>query len=320
MHHVNGLEFTLFAALRGGGHTVLARGFDGLRFWPAVRAHGIHIASLVPNLLGLLAERPGLRGEGALPLRYAVSAAAPLSVGLAGRAWERLGLRVVQGYGLSEVTNFSCLMPADLSEEDYRRWMLAGRKPAVGPALPGQEVDVGGGAAPGEEGEIVIRGHGVMSGYLDNPAATAEAFRGGWFHTGDLGYYLLDGRGRKYFHVSGRLREIAKRGGTLVSLPEVDEVLASLPGVRDAGAAAFANAWVDEEVAAVVVPEPGAALTPEAVTAHCRRALPYAATPKVIEFVEAVPRTASGKIRRPDIAARFAGMRERLFVEGRPPK
>src|SRR5262249_28537879 len=75
LHHVNGLEFTVFAGMLAGGHTVVCQGFDGLRFWTAVREHGIHIASLVPNLLRLLAERPGLRGEGDVPLQYAVSAA-----------------------------------------------------------------------------------------------------------------------------------------------------------------------------------------------------------------------------------------------------
>jgi long-chain acyl-CoA synthetase len=322
LHHVNGLEFTGFGALVSGSHTVVSRGFDGLGFWSAVRTHDIHLISLVPNLLGLLADRPGLRGEPIPSLGYAVSAAAPLSVGIARRVWERLGLRIVQGYGLSEVTNFSCLLPTDPSIADYQRWMLGGRKPSIGPALPGQAVEVHDGqgrATPGEEGEIVIRGPCVMSGYLSNEPATEEAFRGGWFHTGDLGYYLLDDHGRAYFHVSGRLREIAKRAGAMVSLLEVDEVLAAMPGAVDAGAAAFANAWVDEEIAAVVVPGPGASLTAEAVAAHCRRTLPFAATPKAIHFVEAVPRTASGKIRRAEITERFSGLRDRLFVEGCPP-
>jgi len=321
LHHVNGLQFTCFGALVAGGHTVICRGFDGLRFWPTVRAHGIQIISLVPNLLALLADRPELLGPGPGPVRYIVSAAAPLSVGIARRVWDRLGLRIVQGYGLSEVTNFSCLLPTKLSDEDYRRWMWGGRRTCVGSALPGHEVEVYDGdeaAAPGVEGEIVIRGNGVMSGYLHNDQATVEAFHGGWFHTGDLGYYLLDEQGRKCFHVSGRRREIAKRGGAMVSLLEVDEVLASIPGVADAGAAAFANNWVDEEIAAVLAPVQGASLTPEIVNEYCRRILPFAAMPKAIKTVDAVPRTASGKIRRADIAQHFAALRERLFVESTP--
>jgi acyl-CoA synthetase (AMP-forming)/AMP-acid ligase II len=320
LHHVNGLEFTILAVLLGGGHTVLSQGFDAFRFWPTVREHNIHIASLVPNLLRLLASRPELRGPESVPLDYVVSAAAPLSVAIAREAWERLDLRIVQGYGLSEVTNFSCLMPRDLSTADYSGWMLQGRRTSVGPALPNQVVEVHDGealAAPGTQGEIVIRGPCVMSGYLHNPSATDEAFRGGWFHTGDLGYWLPDSAGRPFVHVSGRTREIAKRSGTLVSLLELDEILASIPGVADAGCVGFANTWVDEEIGALVVPQAGSTLTAQGVIHHCRRSLPFAATPKQIKFVKQIPRTPSGKIRRAEIAEHFAEYRERLFVEPR---
>ena len=318
LHHVNGLEFTVFAAMVGGGHTVISRGFDLLRFWKTVRQHGIHIISLVPNLLSQLADRPGLRGGEPLQVRYAVSAAAPLPTAVAERAWERLGLPIVQGYGLSEVTNFSCLMPLDLPAREYERWMFGGRRTCVGPCLPGQEVQIreGEGAAPPEvEGEIAIRGHCVMSGYLHNPTATEQAFRGGWFRTGDLGYHLLHPDGRAYFHISGRIREIAKRSGAMVNLLELDEVLASIPGVADAGAAAFDNTWVGEELGALVVRGRGCTLTQEGIAEECRRALPFSAVPKVIQFVDQIPRTSSGKILRAEIAERFTAFRDRLFTE-----
>jgi long-chain acyl-CoA synthetase len=318
LHHVNGLEFTIFAAMIGGGHTVICRSFDLLRFWKTVREHGIHIISLVPNLLSQLADRPGLRGREPLPVRYAVSAAAPLSTAVAERVWERLGLRIVQGYGLSEVTNFSCLMPLELPAREYARWMFGGRRTCVGPCLPGQEVQIRGGegAAPPElEGEIAIRGHCVMSGYLHNPTATEQAFRGGWFRTGDLGYYLFHPDGRAYFHISGRIREVAKRSGAMVNLLEIDEVLTSISGVADAGAAAFDNTWVGEELGALVVQERGRTLTQQAIAKECRRALPFSAVPKVIQFVDQIPRTLSGKIRRAEIAQHFAGFHDRLFTE-----
>ena len=318
LHHVNGLEFTIFSVMLGAGHTVISRRFDALRFWKDVREHRIQIASLVPHLLRVLADRPGLRENEAVPLRYAVSAAAPLSVIISERAWKRLGLRIVQGYGLSEVSNFSCSMPAQLSDVEYERWMLRGPRTSIGRVLAGQEVEIHNGqgvAKEGDEGEIVIRGHCVMSGYFNNPAATEEAFRDGWFHTGDLGFFVADVRGRKYFQVSGRTREIAKRSGVMVSLLEVDEVLTSIPGVADAGSAAFGNDWVGEEIAAFVVQEAAATLTPDAIAKHCRRVLPFSAVPKAIQFVEEIPRSASGKIRRPEIGARFNDFRERLFVE-----
>ena len=209
-------------------------------------------------------------------------------------------------------------MPAEMQRDEYERWMLHGHRPSVGPSLPGHEIAIwldGAPAAHEVEGEIVIRGLCVMSGYLHNPAATAEAFRGGWFHTGDLGYWLPDGTGRKFIHVSGRVREIAKRSGEMVSLLELDEVLASIPGVVDAAATAFANTWVDEEIAAVIVRQPGSTVTEQDIADYCRRVLPFSAVPKSIEFVDEIPRTASGKIRRHAIAGRFATLREHLFKE-----
>jgi acyl-CoA synthetase (AMP-forming)/AMP-acid ligase II len=155
-----------------------------------------------------------------------------------------------------------------------------------------------------------------MSGYLHDPAATEQAFRGGWFRTGDLGYYLFHSDGRAYFHISGRIREIAKRSGAMVNLLEIDEALASIPGVLDAGAAAFDNTWVGEELGALVVRERGCKLTQESIAKECRRALPFSAVPKVIQFVDQIPRTTSGKIRRAEIAQRFAGFHDRLFAEG----
>ena len=321
VYHVNGLEFTVLAAMLGGGHTVLDRGFDIIRFWSAVRRYDIHIASLVPNLLRLLASRPGLRSEPSRSLRYVVSAAAPLSVTVSQLIWEQLGLSIVQGYGLSEVTNFSCQMPTELPVDEYAYWMLAGRRTSVGPALRGQMVEIQDGldlAAPGIESEIIIRGPCVMSGYLHDPVATEAAFHEGWFHTGDLGYWLPDKTGRKYIHISGRAREIAKRSGVLVNLLELDDVLISIPGVADAGSTAFANNWVDEEIGALVVRRPGSILTEDDIIENCRRVLAFAAVPKCVEFVDEIPRTGSGKIRRLDISERFIEHRGRLFVEGRP--
>ena len=322
LHHVNGLGFTVLAAMLGGGHTILAGGFDAVRFWSIVHEREIHLVSLIPNLLRLLAMRPGLRGEHPRSLRYAVSAAAPLSVDIVRHVYERLGMRIVQGYGLSEVTNFSCLMPTAWSAEAYERWMLAARRPSVGPALPGHQVEVlagGESAEAGREGEIVIRGPCVMSGYLHDRPATDYAFRDGWFHTGDLGYWLPGQEETRYLHVSGRIREIAKRAGESVSLLELDEVLASIPGVADAAAAAFANTWVDEEIAAVVVREAGCALAEDDVIEHCRAALPFSAVPKRVDFVDEVARTSSGKIRRVELAERFADCRERLFASAPRP-
>jgi acyl-CoA synthetase (AMP-forming)/AMP-acid ligase II len=320
LSHVNGLEFTIFSVLLGGGQTVLCSGFDTLQFWKIVQANNIQVVSLVPNLLRLLAQRPRLSGICRQELDYAVSAAAPLSTATAETVLDHLGLRIVQGYGLSETTNFSCIMPTTLNTSEYGRWMFGGRRTSVGRALAGQEVAIqaeDGLASSGAEGEVLIRGHSVMSGYLHDSDSTTDSFRGDWFHTGDLGYYLESDEGHRYFHISGRLREIAKRSGAMVNLLELDEVLTSIPGVNDAGSAAFANNWVDEEICAVLAVGPSRSLSEQDALEYCRRLLPFSETPKAIRFVDEVPRNSAGKIQRRMIAEQFSHLSATHFVEHR---
>ena len=119
----------------------------------------------------------------------------------------------MQGYGLSEVTNFSCLASPDLDAAEYCAgcWTAAEPRSVQAFRIRKSKFTINGLLTlPGVEGEIVIRGHCTISGYLHNPAATEAMFRGGWVHTGDLGYYLPDAEGRKHFHVCGRTQRNRK--------------------------------------------------------------------------------------------------------------
>ena len=147
LHHVNGLEPPASAALASGSHVVISRGFDGWRFWTMVRTHGIHVISLVPNLLSLLADRPGLRGN----RRAATAACRVGGSSLVGRHRSASGSG--WAYGSSKGTGSrrsQRLRAADLSDQDYQHWMLGGPT-SIGPALPGHAVEVhdGQGVAPG---------------------------------------------------------------------------------------------------------------------------------------------------------------------------
>lgn len=182
LFHVNALEFTGFASAIAGGRLFMADTFEPLSYLSAVSATAAHIASAVPSILSTVTERSGGAPD-LSQLRYFVSAAAPLAAPTARRVHERLGKRIVQGYGLSEAANFSCLMPPDLDDAGYAQLMTEAEIPAVGPALAGNEVAVLGAdglpVPPGVTGEIVVRGPNVMIGYLGDVAATAEALRGG---------------------------------------------------------------------------------------------------------------------------------------------
>ncbi|MGH3185677.1 MAG: class I adenylate-forming enzyme family protein [Streptosporangiaceae bacterium] len=304
IHHVNGLHLTLFGTLWAGGHVLLAQDFDPLRYPEFLRGFRPRIASVVPSLLEALTatwRKPGeLAGFG-----YFVSAAAPLSTETARRVWQAMGVRVLQGYGLTETTNFATMMPFGLPPEAYRRLTTDAAIPSVGVALPGNEVAVlrpdGARADPGEAGEICVRGHNVMTGYVNNPQATAEAFRGGWFHSQDLGFEVADAAlGRRFVVITGRSKNIAKVSGESVSLEEMERVLLSVPEVRDAACLSRPHRFYGEEIVVAVVLTPGARVD---VRDRLRSRFPSVALPRRVVHCEAIPRTATGKILRVQLLA-----------------
>lgn len=302
VHHVNGVHFTVFGTLTAGAHLVLARTFDPFTYPDLFGRFRPRVASVVPSILEtMLALRMPV-----LPswFDYFVTAAAPLTTATARAMASRAGTRVIQGYGLTETTNFSTTMPTDLDEDTYRRLMLDIDSPSVGTAFPGNDVavlnDRGECARPGERGEICMRGHNVMTRYVGNPQATSQAFADGWFHSGDLGHYQVDARsGRTFFVITGRRKHVAKVRGESVSLDEMERVLRTVPHVVDAAVATLPHRFLGEEVVAAVVLASGATGT------DCRPALSAAFSPAVhpsrIVRLDAIPRTPTGKILRPEL-------------------
>jgi acyl-CoA synthetase (AMP-forming)/AMP-acid ligase II len=154
--------------------------------------------------------------------------------------------------------------------------------------------------ASGERGEVVIQGPNVVSGYENNPEANATSFTGGWFRTGDQGF--LDENG--YLTLTGRLKEMINRGGEKISPREIDEVLLTHPNIAEAVCFGTPHAtWGEEVAAAVVVRE---ATTEQDLLAFCKERLADYKRPKQIHIVEAIPRTATGKIQRRVVAQAFA--------------
>ncbi|MFD5397266.1 class I adenylate-forming enzyme family protein [Streptomyces sp. NPDC127097] len=303
IHHVNGAHFTVLGTMMAGAHTILAESFSPMNYPKTLRHYRPRLASVVPGILEALAET--WRGsEVPSDFDYFVSAAAPLTTRTARSVADRLGARVLQGYGLSETTNFSTTMPANLSEETYRRLMLDPDIPSVGVAVYGNEVAVLDEdcrpVGPGQTGEVCMRGFNVMSGYAGNAEATAEAFRGGWFHSQDLGYRVAED-GRDYFVLTGRLKNIAKVSGETVSLEEMDRVLRALPDVRDAACVTVPDRFTGESIIAAVVL--GTATDAAAARAALEARFSRAVLPSRIVPVPEIPRTATGKVLRPRLAA-----------------
>jgi long-chain acyl-CoA synthetase len=169
-------------------------------------------------------------------------------------------------------------------------------------------------------GEIGIKGRTVCAGYFKREDANEAAFRWGWFRSGDEGFYVRDERGRPFFFISGRIKELIIRGGINISPLEVDEVLRGHPSVAFAMTVPFENRYYGEEIAAYVVPRDGAESPSEAeLLAHCRLALPFWKCPKVILFGHDVPYTSTGKPKRLEMKSRLAPVlaeyRDRQFKE-----
>jgi acyl-CoA synthetase (AMP-forming)/AMP-acid ligase II len=325
IHHVNGLVVTLMTPLYAGGSVVLNQKFHVEKFFERISNEEVHIVSVVPTLLQfLLHARPALDRYKLGHFRHIICGAGPLTVELALKFELEFHIPVIHGYGLSETTCYSCFLPIDAPRGEHKLWLSRYGFPSIGIPLPVNEMAIhdasGNERDEGEKGEIVIRGHNVMQGYFENPEANLGAFTHGWFRSGDEGFFRYDDQGRKYFFITGRIKELIIRGGVNISPFEIDEVLTMMPGVRAAIAVAFENDWYGEEVGAYVVPKEGVELSADAVIAFCRKSLPFAKSPKVVIFGDQIPVTSTGKYQRSRCRDLFGQWKEVQFADdGRTP-
>ncbi|GHF85348.1 long-chain-fatty-acid--CoA ligase [Kitasatospora xanthocidica] len=237
-------------------------------------------------LLGALADTVDV-DRIARNLRIGVSGGAPLPVELLGRIEERLGIRVLEGYGLSETS------PVVTFSDPGR----APRPGSVGVPIWGVELklideDWSEVTGPGAVGEIAVKGHAVMKGYYNRPGATAAAIRDGWFRTGDLARRDEDG----FYYIVDRVKDMIIRGGFNVYPREVEEVLMTHPAISLAAVVGVPHESHGEEVKAYVILHPGASATPEELIAWGRGQMAGHKYPRIVELVEALPMTATGKI------------------------
>ncbi len=288
LFHIHGLVASAFAALSSGGTVIVPQRFTPHRFWPQAREHGATWLSAGPTLHQMILD--SCDDTGPPPsLRFARSCSSALSPVLLERAERSYRVPMLEAYGMTEASH-----------------QMASNPLPPAPRLPGSVgvptgtqigvADQAGTLLPdGSPGEVVIRGPGVMSGYVSNPAATAEAFFGDWFRTGDRGV-LRDG----YLTLEGRLKEMIIRGGENIAPAEIEQVLMSHPAVRDAVCFGVQDDKYGELVAAAVT------LGQDAATAslidHCRGQLAAFKVPARIHVLAEIPRTATGKVQRRRVA------------------
>jgi len=278
------------ACLYGGVRMVFLPRFDPAAVLDTMRREQVGFWIGVPTMYWALLEHVAAEKSlsASLPqhLRVCISGGAPLPVEVLRRFEATFGVRVLEGYGLSETSPVVC----------FNQLQQPSRPGTVGLAVFGVDVrcvdEKGRPVAAGERGEIVVRGPNVMKGYFNRPEATDEAMRGGWFHTGDIGVVDADG----YLAVVDRKKDMILRGGFNVYPREIEEVLMTHPAVSLAAVVGVPDARLGEEVKAFVVKRPGSEATEEEIVAWIREQCASYKYPRLVEFVASLPMNASGKI------------------------
>ena len=294
LFHIHGLMGALLASLAAGATVAAMPGFQPMRFVRWISELKPTWYTAVPTMHQAILQRarrnPDAVADSGLRLVRSSSAALAPSV-LA--SLERLfACPVIESYGMTEASHQMASNPLP----------PAIRKPGTVGTAAGPEMAVmapsGELLAPGEVGEIVIRGPNVTAGYVGNPEANAASFTRGWFRTGDQG--LRDGDG--YYTITGRLKELINRGGEKVSPREVDEVLLEHPAVAQAVAFAAPHDRLGEEVGAAIVLEDGASLTRRQLRDFVAERLARHKVPRLVVFVDAIPKGPTGKLKRVGLA------------------
>jgi len=289
LFHVHGLVASTLAQLAAGGTVLVPRRVAPARFWGQLAEHGATWYSASPTLHQMVLERaPEQRPDG-VRLRFARSCSSALSPELAARVEDYLDAPLLEAYGMTEASHEMAANPLPPARRVFG---------SVGVPTGAEIRIVDKAGRDVEEGEVVIRGPGVMDGYLANDEANAEAFVDGWFRTGDKGRFD-DG----YLVLVGRLKEIIIRGGENISPLEVEAVLLQHPAVSEAVAYGVPDAKYGQLVGCAVVP--GGDLTEADVVAYCKESLASFKVPSVVHIVDAIPKTPTGKVQRPRMPAHF---------------
>jgi long-chain acyl-CoA synthetase len=296
LFHVNGIMVSVVSPLIAGGSTVIAPRFDPKTFWDLVERFRPTFFSAVPTIYAMLTGLPADVRPDTSSLRCAICGAAPMPAAAIGDFEDRYGVGILEGYGQSEGTVVTTANPLNGT-----------RKPGtVGLPLPGQQVLIVGDddepLAPGQVGEVTVRGPNVMRGYLGKPEETAHTLRGGLLHSGDVGRFDDDG----YLVLVDRLKDMIIRGGENIYPKEIEDALYAHSSVADAAVVGRPDQLFGEEPVAFVVLRPGLAAEPDELIEHCKTLLAKFKVPRAVYITNDLPRTPIGKIAKPVLRERVA--------------
>jgi fatty-acyl-CoA synthase len=308
MYHVGGV-LHIAHATSCGGCVWLMTDFDAAAVVRALEQQRIGFGFLVPSMIqACLTQVPDVAQRRYLDLRMISYGASPIAEATLRRAMQVFGCEFIQAFGMTEVPCLTYLTP-----EDHRR-ALAGEPElllSTGRAGPGSEIKVvdeqDRELPPGSIGEICGRGAQVMSGYWNLPEASAEALRGGWMHTGDAGYIDAEG----FLYIKDRVKDMIVSGGENIYPREVEEVLFAHPAVADVAVIGVPSERWGEEVKALVVLRPRAQASAEELMDFCKIQIAGYKRPRSVEFLDELPRNASGKVLKRQLREPYWRGRER---------
>ena len=292
LYHINGQIVTGVAPIVHGGSVVMPHRFSVSNYWETVVNTRCTWINVVPTIIAYLLNAPDPRAQGLdiSRVKFCRSASAPLPPELHRAFEEKFGISIIETFGMTE-TNAPCF--TNPYEREKRKIGSPGRAfgndaklidPATGATQPA-----------GSIGELMIKGDNMMKGYYKDPETTARTLRAdGWMHTGDLGYMDDDG----FVFVTGRIKELIIKGGENIAPREIDEALLKHPAVLEAAAVGMPDPQYGQEIMACVVLKPGAACALDELYSFSQQELGRYKTPKLIKFVDSLPKGPSGKVQR----------------------
>jgi long-chain acyl-CoA synthetase len=293
LFHIFGLSSIMNTCVLLGGTMSLVPRFEAAAVLEVIQRDRATVFEGVPTMFTALLQAPGLASYDLSSLRVAISGGAPIPAEIIDSFERRFGVTILEGYGLSETASTTTFNVSAAERKIY----------SVGKPIWGVSVQVwdsrGRPLPPGAEhvGEIVVRGPNVMTGYHNNPEATAEAFAGGWFHTGDLGYFDDDG----FLFIVDRIKDLIIRGGYNVYPREVEEAIYTHPAVAEAAVIGVPDATLGEEVHAIVAIRDGQSVTEDELIDFVKQRIAAYKYPRTVEFRDSLPKGATGKILKKEL-------------------
>ena len=286
--------------LAGAAHLFLPK-FSGQAVLEAIQAYRVTVTMMTPTMLIMTMQEPDIDRYDLSSLRQVIYGSSPMAVEWIGKMLKRFtGVEMVQGYGLTETSPILTLLHA----AEHERAIETGKHEllkSAGRQIPGVElkiVDAEDQPVPtGQAGEVVVRGPNVAKGYLKRPEATEEAFREGWFYTGDIG--RIDERG--YLFLLDRKKDMIITGGEMVFSSEVEAVLYQNRKVHECAVIGVPDERYGEALLAAVVPAPGETLTDEELIVHCRDKIGGYKIPRRYVFLDELPKSAMDKILKTEL-------------------